>query len=396
MRTLSTIAILTVAALVMAGCSSPTDDTDGTDPNDPTSPTSPGSPSSPTTPTSPSSPSSPYAAPSSTTSVYGSGATFPKPLLEAWGIQFAHVESKVQVSYAGGGSGKGISDITKKDVLFAGSDAPLSTSEKAAAPGILQFPETLGAIAVVYNVAGLADGLKLDGETVGKIFAGDIKRWDDQAIKDLNPGVSLPDAAIAIVYRSDSSGTTYAFTDFLARTSPTWATKVASSASKKPDWTKSSATQLSGNGNDGVGSTVKTTPNSIGYVELAYVKSLSLKGAKIKSHDGEFLAASTAGASAAAAGFANSLPAPSGDWSQISISNAPGAGAYPISTFSYMLVYDSLSAYGSKATSDQMAAFKSWMWWCLHDGQKSSDPLGYAPLPASVVAIGETALASIH
>src|ERR1041385_4524851 len=202
MRTLTTITILAVAALLMAGCSSPaTTDNGNTD-------TAPAPAPAPAP--SPASAPNPYAAPTHSTSVFGSGATFPKPLIEAWGIQYAHVQSTVQVSYGGGGSGKGISDITKKDVLFAGSDAPLQPSEKTAANNggynILQFPETMGPIGVVYNVAGVDSGLKLSGDVLGQIYAGKITKWNDDAIKALNTGVSLPDAGIAIVYRSDSSG----------------------------------------------------------------------------------------------------------------------------------------------------------------------------------------------
>lgn len=392
MRSHSLIAVLAAVGLLLAGCSSPSDEPTGEDGGSTTAPTTANS--------APNHPANPYAPPSSSTQVFGSGATFPKPLIEAWGIQYSREESKVQVSYGGGGSGKGISDITKKDVFFGGTDAPMSASEKSAAEAggntILQFPETLGVVAVVYNVQGVATGLKLDGETLGKIYSGAITHWDDDAIEALNPGVSLPHNAIAIVYRSDSSGTTFVFTDFVARTSPTFASKVTPTANKKPDWTKSTATQLSGNGNDGVGSLVKSTPNSVGYVELAYVNSLSLKAAAMKSQAGEYLMPSTDGASKAAASKASTLPVPSGDWSGVSIVNAPGAGAYPISSFSYIMVYDSLAAYGSKATADQQAAFKAWMWWCLHEGQDISQPLGYAPLPAEVVAIGESALAGLH
>ncbi|HLF16088.1 MAG TPA: phosphate ABC transporter substrate-binding protein PstS, partial [Candidatus Thermoplasmatota archaeon] len=358
MRNLIPITIACIAALLVAGCSGPTSSGgSGTDNGVPVITDSEGTPVT--------YPPNPFAPPSSTTQVFGSGATFPKPLVESWGLEYHNrVESSVQVSYAGGGSGKGISDVTKKDVLFAGSDAPMSVNEKAAASGILHFPETLGVIAVVYNVAGVPDGLKLDGETIGKIYAGTIKKWNDPAITALNPGVSLPDNSIAVARRSDSSGTTFAYTDFLAKTSPTWSAKVASSATKMPDWTKSSATLLADNGNDGVAGRVKQTPNSIGYVELAYVKSQGLKAAQVKSHDGEFLAPSTEGGSKAAAGASSGLPAPDGDWSRVSIADASGAGAYPISTFSYILVYDSTAAYGSRLSGvdNQMAAFKAWMW----------------------------------
>lgn len=336
----------------------------------------------------------PYAIPGSTTKVYGSGATFPKPILETWGLEFARLHSKVQVSYAGGGSGKGISDITAKNVLFGGSDAPLTDAEQAKVPGILHIPETLGLVCVVYNVDGLPNGLKFDGPTIGKIFLGQIKKWNDPAIAALNPGVTLPDLSIAIVYRSDSSGTTFVYTDFLTRTSPDWQGTMGTTPSKKPDWTKSGATQLSGPGNDGVGSTVKSTPNSIGYVEYAYVKSLGLKAGHILNAAGEYVAPSGEGATKAAAGAV--LPEPSGDWSDVSISNAAGPGVYPISSFSYLLVYDTVEAYGGKVTSEQMNAFRAWLWWATHDGQSYADKLGYAPLPSSVVTVAEQALEKIR
>ncbi len=378
MQRLPLIALGAIAVLLLAGCSAPAQVPSGSATSTPAA--------------SAKADTGPYMPPSSTTSLYGSGATFPKPLIESWALQFARLEPKVQIAYGGGGSGKGIKDVSNKDVVFGGTDAPMSVSEKGTANAggnnILQFPETIGLIGVVYNVASLPDGVHLDGETLGKIYAGDIKNW-----KDAVPGG--PDASIAIVYRSDSSGTTFVFTDYLAKASTSFA-KITPAASKKPDWTRSAAIQLSGNGNDGVGSTVKSTPNSIGYVELAYVQALGLKAARMKSHDGEFLAPSTAGAAKAASGFANSLPAPDGDWSQVSIVNAAGVGAYPISSFTYMMVYDNLAAYGGKTSADQMHAFQAWMWWCLHDGQSYGESLGYAPLPAPVVAIGENALAKMH
>lgn len=389
MRTFALLAIALLASAVLAGCSSSTGD--GGQPSN--TATSAGGHSTQANGSGSGSTveKNPYATPSSTTQVYGSGATFPKPLIESWGLQFNAENPKVQVSYAGGGSGKGITDITNKDVLFAGSDAPMSTTEKGNAPGVLQFPETLGAVGIVYNVAGSQDGIHLDGETLGKIYTGAIRKWNQ-----VDEG--LPANDIAIVYRSDSSGTTFVFTDYLGKASPTWASTMGAAATKKPDWTKSTATQLSGNGNDGVGNTVKTTPNSIGYVELAYVNSLKLNSFAMKSHDGEHLRVTAAGAGKAASSFADSLPAPSGDWSKVSIVDAPGAGAYPISSFSYMLVYDSASAYGGKPNTGaaNLQAFKAWMWWSLHDGQVYSTALGYAPLPDSVVKIGEGALASIQ
>jgi phosphate ABC transporter phosphate-binding protein len=383
------IALLSVAAFVLAGCAGTTDTTQA-----PTTATT--GPTHATTTASAAGPTSPFEMPSKSTQVAGSGATFPKPLLESWGISYAQMQPKVQVSYGGGGSGKGISDITAKNVVFGATDAPMQVTEKANAQKngetILQFPETLGLQDLVYNVPGVPDHLKLDADTVARIYIGQVTKWDDAAIAALNPGVALPASAIATVSRSDSSGTTFAFTDWLNHASPAWMNGPFPGASKKPAW----ATQLSGNGNDGVGSLVKSTPNSIGYVELAYVRSLKLNSAMVKAHDGAFLLPSTDGAAKAAAGVAGSLPAPDGDWSKVSIVDAPAAGAWPISTFTYIMVYNDVAAYGGKASADQMHAFQSWMWWCLHDGQAQSDALGYAPLPSAVVPIGEAALKAIH
>lgn len=338
----------------------------------------------------------PFPEPSKPTAITGSGATFPKPLLEAWSTEFADVDSKVRVSYAGGGSGKGISDITAKNVVFAGSDAPMQPKERGAAPDILHIPETLGLVAVVYNVEGVPSGLRLTGDVVGQIFLGTIQRWNDAKIADLNPGVALPEKPITCFVRSDSSGTTFTFTDYLWRTGDAWANAMGSAATKSPDWTKSTANVQKANGNDQVGGSVRQTGNSIGYVELAFVKALKLNAAQLKNKAGEWVAPTTDGAAKAAAAAAGALPDPAGDWSKVSISNADGSGSYPVSTFTYMLVFAKLSDYGGKWNADQMNAFRNWLWWGLHDGQADAGELGYAPLPAGVVAIGEHALGSIQ
>lgn len=380
-----TLALVCALGMLLAGCAGPAAD------NTTSNPTG-GSP-----PATPAAPSSPFPLPSATTKVTGSGATFPKPLLEHWGFEYAKKQSKVQVSYAGGGSGKGIGDITKKDVLFAGSDAPLSATEKSAAEAggnvILQFPETLGLVALVYKHDSLPNHLKLDGETAGKMFSGAIKKWNDPAIAQLNPDVALPDLAVSVAVRSDSSGTTFAFTDWLTRVSPTFASTVTSSAAKAPDWTKSSATVHKGNGNDGVATNVNTVAGALGYVELSYAG--LLKVVDVRNKAGNFVAPTTQGASAAAEGAASNLPAPEADWSHVTIADADGADAYPISTFTYILVFQDLSAYGGKFSADQMNAFRNWMWYAIHEGQADAPALGYAPLPAPVVTLAKDALQSI-
>jgi phosphate transport system substrate-binding protein len=392
MKTPTAIASITcIAILLLAGCAGNDTGNSIENRNLGTAAGSTPSSSGQSAPTSqPSSP-GPYPTPNHAVTLLASGATFPRPLIEAWTVAYAQ-DTPVQVSYGGGGSGKGIKDITNKDVFFGCSDAPLQPSEKAAAPGILQYPETMGVIGVVYNVDALPNGIHLDGETIGKIFTGAIRNWN-QIPSALNPGVALPNAGIAIVYRSDSSGTTFAYTDFLAKASPTWAQVMGNAPTKAPVWGRSSATQLSGSGNEGVGSTVKTTPFSIGYVELSFVRSLGLKAAAIQTADGtEYLSPSNDGGAKAAQTVSGSLPSPDGDWSTVSIAYKHGAGVYPISTLTYTLVYQNLSTYGSQGSGDKFDAFRSFAWWTLHDGQQYSDPLGYAPLPPEIVAVGEHAL----
>jgi len=393
-QTLAIAAVAAVATLLLAGCSSSNSGTT-------TSTTTSAAPASSSGPT------NPYPVPTASVKLVGDGATFPQPLLAAWGLQFHNEHSAVEASYPApsGGSGKGISDITAKNVFFAGTDAPLNATQKANAPGILQFPETMGAVAVVYHIDGVGNGLKLDGETLGRIFTGAITKWNDPAIAALNGGTSLPATDVTIVYRSDSSGTSFVFTDYLSKASATFHDSgiTGGKASKSPTWSKSTAKQLSGNGNDGIASNLKasTCNGCVGYVELTYLKSANLNAAQMKSHDGAFLAPTSDGASAAAASFVSSLPAPDGDWSAVSIVNAPGANSYPISSMTYMLVYQSHSTYDASKLSGQdpaqlQAAFKAWMWWCLHDGQQYSLALGYAPLPAEVVAVGEHALQMLN
>ena len=390
------ISLIAVAGLLLAGCA-------GNEPvasssSAPTTPTPNNGSSQATTPTPTTNPQpavSPYAVPSGDITLSGSGSTFVKPLVDAWALDYNKAYSNVHVGYSGGGSGKGRGDIRDNNVAFAGSDAPMSVAEKSAAPNVLQFPDTIGPVAAVYNVDGVADGLHLAGDTLGKIFSGDIKMWNDDAIKADNTAAvasTLPAATIGLVYRSDSSGTTFTVTDYLSKVSPSFANRITPSANSGPDWTRSTGTRVGGQaGNDGVGSTVAATKNSIGYVDLAYVYKLSLKAAQIKNANGEWQAPTTDGAAKAAAGFANSLPAPDGDWHAVSIVNAPGAGVYPISTFSYLLVQNSLS--NSHLSAAQYGALKAWIWWDLHTGQVGyPDALGYAPLPDSVITIGEHAL----
>ncbi|MHB8633360.1 MAG: phosphate ABC transporter substrate-binding protein PstS [Thermoplasmatota archaeon] len=403
MFVLKPLALAAVLALLFAGCTAPAPPTTEPVATTQAGATTPG-PAAVTTPATapttsapaPDMSTGPYQAPAASVTLSGSGSTFVKPLVEAWAIQFANSYPAVQVSYGGGGSGKGISDITGSLVAFAGTDAPLQPSDRAKAPGLLMFPETIGPVAIVYNVAGIQSGLHLTGEVLGRIYAGSITVWNDPAIAALNPGMSLPATTILTVHRSDSSGTTYVFTDYLGHASANWSALMGAAPSKSPAWTRSSASQLAGNANDGVSTTVSNNAGAIGYVDMAYAVQLSLNTAAIQNPAGEWSLPSSDGASKAAASVAGSLPTPDGDWSHVTIVNSAAPGAYPISSFTYLLVYNSTAAYGGKVSGDQMAALKAWMWWDLHGGQADALTLYYAPLPDAVVHVGESALAMIH
>src|SRR5262249_52101846 len=284
------------------------------------------------------------------------------------------VHPELKFNYQSIGSGGGVKQITEKTVDFGASDAPMSDAELAKAQGVMHVPTVLGAVAV--GVRGAPDGMKLTPGVLADLYLGKISRWNDPRIAALNPGAKL-DGAVVVVHRSDGSGTTAVFTDFLAKVSPEWKTKVG--AAKSVKW----PVGLGGKGNEGVTGSVKSTPGSIGYVELAYARQNKLPMASIKNADGQFGAPSIDATSTAAAGAAGvGLPA---DY-RVSITNAKGKGAYPIAAFTYILVYqDQSDAQKGKAMAD-------FLWWAIHDGQKAAAPLDYAPLPAPVAARVEQTL----
>jgi phosphate transport system substrate-binding protein len=307
--------------------------------------------------------------------VNGAGATFPFPLYSKWFSEYNKLHPEQKFNYQSIGSGGGVKQITEKTIHFGASDAPMSEAELAKAPGVLHIPTCLGAIAVVYN--GAPDGLHLSGDVVADIFLGKITKWNDPRILAMNAGVKLPDAAIIVVHRSDGSGTTAVFTDYLGKVSPAWKTQVG--AAKSVKW----PVGLGGKGNEGVTGFVKSTPASIGYVELAYAKQNKLPLASIKNADGAFVAPSPESTSEAAAGA--TVPA---DY-RVSITDAKGKGSYPISAFTYLLVY-------KDQTDPQIGkALGQFLWWAIHDGQKLAAPLDYASLPKALVTKIEATLKSI-
>jgi phosphate transport system substrate-binding protein len=300
--------------------------------------------------------------------IIGAGASFPDPFYQKAFFDYSAKYPQVTVNYQPVGSGGGIQQFIKKTVDFGASDVPMGDADITAAGGpdtLTQIPTTLGVISVTYNLTGVAK-LQLDGPTVANIYLGKITKWNDSALTALNSGVNLPNKAITVVYRSDGSGTTYHFTDYLAKVSPDWKSNVGVSKSVK--W----PTGIGNKGNQGVAQAVTTTDGAIGYVELAYVIQANMKQAYLKNPSGKFVQASQAGATAAAASNSNVSP------TNFSITNAPGDAAYPIAGFSWVMLYTSYSdAPKGKAV---VYLFK----WLVTDGQKDGVDLQYAQLPAAV------------
>jgi phosphate transport system substrate-binding protein len=297
--------------------------------------------------------------------VNGAGATFPFPLYSKWFSEYHKLHPELRFNYQSIGSGGGIQQITNGTVDFGASDAPMTDEELARAPQVVHVPTVLGAVVVTYNAP--VPALRLTPELVAGLFLGRIQRWDDPAIAAVNPGVKLPSSPVVVVHRSDGSGTTAIFTDYLAKASPEWKQKVG--AGKSVRWPAG----LGAKGNEGVTGLVKQTPGAVGYVELAYASQNHLAMAELRNHDGVFVKPTLASTSAAAAGV--TMP----DDFRVSITDAAGKDAWPIASFTYLLVpRDARDA-------AKGAALLRFLWWAAHDGQRLASPLDYAPLPPAVV-----------
>lgn len=313
----------------------------------------------------------PPAVPTGNVSLTGAGATFPAPLYQVWFEKYQALYPNIKIDYTANGSGAGIKAITDQTVDFGASDAAMKDSEIAALkPGttIVHVPTALGAVVLIYNVPGVTD-LKLDGPTTAGIYLGKITVWNDPAIAAQNPGTTLPSSNIVVVHRSDGSGTTNAFTSYLAAVSADW--KSGPGVGKDVKW----PTGVGGKGNDGVAATVKQTPGSIGYVELQYATQANLSSASLKNADGNYVQGSVDGVTAAAEAAASTFPA---DFRQAPIINGAGATTYPIASYTYLLAYLDQT---DQAKGQALVAF---MYWALTDGQPQEKALGYAPLPAPV------------
>jgi phosphate transport system substrate-binding protein len=312
--------------------------------------------------------------------INGGGATFPYPIYSKWFSEYNKLHPDVEINYQSQGSGFGIQQIQKQTVFFGATDGPMTQDQLLAAAGpVLHFPTVLGAVVPIYNIPGVTAELKFTGPLLADIFLGKITKWNDAAIAKVNAGVMLPNTDITIAHRSDGSGTTYIFMDYLAKMSPEWLKKVG--VATAVNW----PVGLGGRQNDGVTSLVKQTPGAIGYVELIYALQNKISFGSVQNANGEFVKATVESVTAAAAEAAAKMPK---DF-RVSITNAPGKGVYPISSFTWILLYENPK---DKAMAKTFVDFMNWM---LVDGQKFAPDLGYAPLPAPVVALEKEALKRI-
>ena len=309
----------------------------------------------------------------------GAGATFPYPLYSKWFDAYNQAKG-VKINYQSIGSGGGIQQLKNKTVDFGASDAPLDDKALKEMPGdVVHIPTVAGSVVVAYNLPGLKSGLKLTGENVAGIYLGKIKKWDDPAIAANNAGMKLPATPIAVVHRSDGSGTSNIFTGYLSAVSPEWKQKVG--AGKSVDW----PVGLGGKGNEGVTGVLQKTPGAVGYVELAYAEQNKLNYASLKNKSGNFVAPSVDATTAAIAG---AIPELQKDI-RAPLINAAGAEAYPIAGLTYILAYKKMD---DAAKSQTLVDFLKW---AMTDGQGMAKDLYYAPLPPEVTAINEKTIDSL-
>lgn len=322
-----------------------------------------------------------------TFAINGAGASFPFPLIDLWRVEYNSLYDNVNLNYQSIGSGGGIKQHIERTVSFAASDKPLKASEAEQAPGTLHIPETIGGVVVAYNLPEFREnGLRLTGGVIADIFLGRIDRWDDERIRELNPGTDLPDRAITTVYRSDGSGTTFVFTDYLTTVSAGFDEEVGKG--KSVQWPAGRGAA----GNEGVAGVVKTSDYAIGYIELAYAFKSGINYAHVENGDGTgFVEPTLESLAAASGGLADSgLPAAEGDWSAVTMVNAPGPDSYPMATFTYLLLYEEMS--GVADSREEAKAVIHLINWMLTEGQAFAPDLLYVPLSDKVVAIGQAGL----
>jgi phosphate transport system substrate-binding protein len=310
--------------------------------------------------------------------INGAGATFPYPIYAKWFDEYHKVNPKAQINYQSIGSGGGIRQLQAGTVDFGASDSPMTDEQLAAGGKVLHFPTVLGAVVPAYNVTGASRELNFTSEALAGIFLGTITRWNDPELARANPGVPLPAAAVVVIHRSDGSGTTFVWTDYLAKASAAWKSKVGTGTAVR--WPAG----LGAKGNEGVAGLVRQTPNSIGYVELVYALQNKMAYGKVRNAAGVFVKADLKSVTAAAASA--EMP----DDFRVSVTNPPGKDAYPIASFTWLLVPSKFQ------NAQKRAAITAFLRWMLTDGQKLAEPLGYAPLPAAVVNKELKAISSIQ
>lgn len=339
--------------------------------------------------------------------INGAGATFPFPLIDTWRVEYPNVNPNVNINYQSIGSGGGIRQFTERTVDFGATDAPLSENNTQSLPGpAVHIPETIGSVVAAYNINGVPEkGLKLTGPVLADIFRGTITTWNDPRIQELNPDLTLPSEDIIVAHRSDGSGTTFVWTSYLSAVSPEWSDTVG--AGTAVEW----PVGLGAPGNEGVANTITSTPNSIGYIELAYALTTDTDYAYIQNMEGNFVEPSLNSTQAAveaavlsggtgtntttsnnstgttnATGTQNTtsinLPAGGESWTDVSLLNAPGANSYPIASFSYFLLYQDMNT--NIDNVEKARALVDFIQWAITDGQQFADELSYVPLPDSV------------
>jgi len=314
--------------------------------------------------------------------INGAGATFPSPIYSKWFDQYGKAHPGVKINYQPIGSGGGIKQLTAQTVFFGASDMPMTDEQLESAPGpVLHFPTVLGGVVPVYNVEGVTQPLRFTGVLLADIYLGKVRKWNDPAIAAANPGVTLPATDIAVVHRSDGSGTTFIWCDFLSKVSPEYKQKVGASTSV--NWPAG----VGAKGNEGVSGLVKQTPGAIGYVELIYALHNDIAFGSVQNKAGQFVTASLQSVTAAAAGV--NVP----DDFRVSITNADGKDAYPLASFTWLLLNQNARTASDKERSRIMVDFLKW---ALGDGQKFAPDLGYAPLPKAVVDKEMSALARVQ
>jgi phosphate ABC transporter phosphate-binding protein len=322
--------------------------------------------------------------------ITGAGATFPFPLIDTWRVEYNKLYSNVNLNYQSIGSGGGVKQHTEKTVNFGASDAPLTAKERELAPGTLHIPEAIGSVVLAYYIPEVPQsGLKLTGENVADIYLGKIKKWNDPKIQENNPDLKLPDRPILVTRRSDGSGTTYVFTDYLSKVSAEWDKLVGKG--KSVAW----PTGVGAAGNEGVAWATRNTKYAIGYVELAYAKANEMTIASLQNGDKTaFVEPTFDTVFEGAKQFPiEKIPKPEADWSQVSMVLSPGQGSYPIVSFTYLLVYEDLNqAVNDKDMAKTLVHMLHWM---VTDGQKFSKPLGYVPLPQNIQELDKQGLSRL-